>query len=402
MAPDPEKCDVKGCKVRGQDMKECAAPGCSKFVHLTCFVGIGLQYKNVPKLDGDLVACSKKCATAVKGKDKNAGDTRRSWDHDAKEPNGKTSASILMDWWTTQGKYSKYKGKDNEGKKKKEFAEDLARQMRQETTSTQRTAKQVQSRIKSMADKWRDTYDWTKNTGEGVRKEDQANGTNTFEEAVLKRCPYYYELESIMEDRASVRPLATNYDQRFDLSSVEGNDDEDEDEEEEMNDEQGVQSIMNGLPDTIVIDGDGTEPSEGAAAAPAAAPAPASSAKQKKPRKKKDGSVSDDSLYGGSSLAGVMEKLGDERKKFKKAKFSETRRHNTKMETIQERSLDLNVKQFELQQERAQVEHQQQTLAFKRELMDTYDKYTERGLSHEQMVRLVPELKEIIDAVGES
>jgi hypothetical protein len=30
-----------------------------------------------------------------------------------------------MDWWTTRGNYSTHRGKDNEGKTKKAFAEEL-------------------------------------------------------------------------------------------------------------------------------------------------------------------------------------------------------------------------------------------------------------------------------------
>jgi hypothetical protein len=59
------------------------------------------MFTGVPKLGGDLVACSKKCAVAAASKDKNGGDSRRSWDHDAKTADGPTSTSILMDWWTT-------------------------------------------------------------------------------------------------------------------------------------------------------------------------------------------------------------------------------------------------------------------------------------------------------------
>jgi hypothetical protein len=75
-----------------------------------------MMFTGVPNLGGDLVACSKKCAVAAASKDKNGGDSRRSWDHDAKNADGQTSTSILMDWWTTHGNYATYRGKDNEGK----------------------------------------------------------------------------------------------------------------------------------------------------------------------------------------------------------------------------------------------------------------------------------------------
>jgi hypothetical protein len=40
------------------------------------------------------------CAVATASKDKNGGDSCRSWDHDAKTADDPTSTSILMDSWT--------------------------------------------------------------------------------------------------------------------------------------------------------------------------------------------------------------------------------------------------------------------------------------------------------------
>ena len=53
-----------------------------------------------------------------------------------------------------------------------------------------------------------DTYDWTKNTGEGVKEIDPMS----FCDCVLKRFPYFFELEGIMSDHAGVQPLLTNED----------------------------------------------------------------------------------------------------------------------------------------------------------------------------------------------
>jgi hypothetical protein len=63
------------------------------------------------------------------------GDMRNSWDVDGlygrDDPN--TSMKILLDWWTTEGNYARYRGKNNNGKQKNEFAEELALKMRLET-----------------------------------------------------------------------------------------------------------------------------------------------------------------------------------------------------------------------------------------------------------------------------
>ena len=392
MAAAPEKCDVRGCKCAGQPMKPCAGPSCNKFAHTTCFVGvICVKFKDVPNLGGDLFACSKKCAVAATSKDKNGGDNRRSWENDSKVPGGMTSSAILLDWWTEEGNYSKYKGKDNEGKKKKQFAEELARKMREETTSTQRTWKQVQTKIDAMATRWREVHDWTQKTGTGLEEADKANGTQTLRQAVEKMCSYYYKLEPILWDRASTKPRATNYGLNFEDSS----DDDEGGEKEDDDDEAGVQSILEDLPDTIDIDG-GVAVEEVAAMPETndTAPPPPSATKTKKKRKASNASASDDSLYGGSSLAGIMAKLGEDRKTFKKARFKEIIRHNTKMETIQERQLDITQQQFQLRQ-------QQEKLSLTNSLVDTYEKYKAKGYSSAQMVRLVPALQDVIDAVEE-
>jgi hypothetical protein len=142
-----DKCGFRQCKILGHETKPCAGPNCNKLVHLTCYNGLQMMFTGVPKLGGDLVACSKKCAIAATTKEKNGGDSRQSWDHDAKTADGPTSTSILMDWWTTHGNYATYRGKDNEGKTKKAFAVELAKKMAQETTSQHCTAAQVQSKI---------------------------------------------------------------------------------------------------------------------------------------------------------------------------------------------------------------------------------------------------------------
>jgi hypothetical protein len=44
-----------------------------------------------------------------------------------------TSMRILLDWWTTEGNYSRFCGKHNDGIKKIQFASSLANTMTEET-----------------------------------------------------------------------------------------------------------------------------------------------------------------------------------------------------------------------------------------------------------------------------
>jgi hypothetical protein len=92
------------------------------------------------------------------------------------------------------GNYATYRGKDNEGKTKKAFAEELAKKMAEETTSQHRTAAQVQSKIDSTATQWRAAHEWAQATGAGLKERDLQENTTTFDDAVKKRCPHYFLL----------------------------------------------------------------------------------------------------------------------------------------------------------------------------------------------------------------
>lgn len=60
---------------------------------------------------------------------------------------------------------------------------------------------------------FKEATDWLANTGQGVTDE------ASIKEAVLKRCPFYYELAPVMTERASTRPILTSEDVDKDSSS---------------------------------------------------------------------------------------------------------------------------------------------------------------------------------------
>jgi hypothetical protein len=66
-----DKCCFRQCKILvGHKKKPCACPTCTKLLHLTSYNGLQMMLTGVPKLGGDLVACSKKCAVAAASKRK--------------------------------------------------------------------------------------------------------------------------------------------------------------------------------------------------------------------------------------------------------------------------------------------------------------------------------------------
>ena len=169
---------------------------------MNCYVHLHQNAKNGAPVPGDAVACSVKCAKAAKKSiESGAGDGRATWETDGK--NGPedplTSMQILMDWWSTPPNYEKYRGKNNSGQTKIKFAADLAEKMKRETVSEDRTAEAVAEQIRTIEKKWREAHNFAESeTGAGLQEHDPSS----FEEAVLKKCKYYYILKDIMIDRA--------------------------------------------------------------------------------------------------------------------------------------------------------------------------------------------------------
>ena len=67
---------------------------------------------------------------------------------------------------------------------------------------------------------------WVNNTGAGVKAKDESE----FEDYVRnKKCSYYFELEPIFRDHASINPSMTSEDLEIDLSHEKEEDDHDND-----------------------------------------------------------------------------------------------------------------------------------------------------------------------------
>ncbi len=110
----------------------CAAEGCDKTAHMMCYQGFVLKKHNeLETLPPGQVACTKKChlkafkAAKTAGKDPDGGNRKGDWDCDGLNglDDPKTSVKILLDWWMAEGNYSKFRGKNNQGIKEKQFAD---------------------------------------------------------------------------------------------------------------------------------------------------------------------------------------------------------------------------------------------------------------------------------------
>lgn len=166
------------------------------------------------EISGSSLFCSKNCLKKFL-KDQTS---RPSWTNDAapkkndgdEEEQKLSSADILLQWWLEPGNYAKFRGKGNNGIRKMAYAEKLASKMNQAKVRVKRDAKQVINKIKHIEDQFRRAHDFANTeTGAGIK---QNEGEKTFADAVMKICPYYYDLFDVMADRASAKPKATNYD----------------------------------------------------------------------------------------------------------------------------------------------------------------------------------------------
>jgi hypothetical protein len=75
--------------------------------------------------------------------------------------------------------------------------EEISKKIKQANILKIRKAPSVQIKIQVMEGSFREAHDWVNNTGVGVLERD---GQVTFEEAVKKRCMYYYDLVDVMSE----------------------------------------------------------------------------------------------------------------------------------------------------------------------------------------------------------
>ncbi|KAG9415328.1 hypothetical protein AC1031_008766 [Aphanomyces cochlioides] len=117
---------------------------------------------------------------------------------------GKSSMDVLIEWLSNETNYSRWKGSDrHSGTKKSVLASEIKRTM-MENGLLHRKAKDIMQKVSVLEQQYRSARDWLNNTGQGI--EDQA----TIDDEVKKICPYFFDLDSVMHDRASSEALATS------------------------------------------------------------------------------------------------------------------------------------------------------------------------------------------------
>jgi hypothetical protein len=114
---------------------------------------------------------------------------------------------VLIDWLSNEYNYSRWKGgPNNSGTKKHVIESEILSKLKHAGITTQWNSKDVITKIGSIEQQFHEAVDWLNGTGAGVTCE------SSLKAAILKRCPYYYELVGAMGDRAASKPLADESD----------------------------------------------------------------------------------------------------------------------------------------------------------------------------------------------
>ena len=213
---EPVNCHLKSkCKYEWQNPYACSH--CNHTIHVSCAVIIRRIFHSTAKkqkekeltFDDRDVICSKACYNKmVKGKlqvlARNAvpssAKVTRFWHNDG-PTDSINSLSVLMSWLTTEGNYSRWRGGDKFcGVTKKSLATSIVT-MIHDQVGVQRQQKHVINKITTIEADYRNASDWLGATGSGVECQISVR------EYVMKLCPFFYDLQDVMEDRASTKPL---------------------------------------------------------------------------------------------------------------------------------------------------------------------------------------------------
>ena len=135
-----------------------------------------------------------------------------------------------MKWLTTEGNYNMYRGgATSHGKGKLYWDNILNKQMKEAGIRKYRSPKAIKNKIMNIEDSFKSAHDWAGQTGAGLKDDNPGQ----FDDYVRKKCPYYFDLLHIMQDRATSRPQMTSDSLR--AGSDEDNDDDDDDDLIDLN-----------------------------------------------------------------------------------------------------------------------------------------------------------------------
>jgi hypothetical protein len=306
------------------------------------------------------------------------------------------SEAILILWLTTPGNYSRYRGgnKKNGGKGKIQYAEEIARKINAAGVRVKRDAVKVKSKIEHIESCFRSAHDFAfTETGAGLKEKDDATD---FNEAVLKKCPWYFDLLPIFQDRASAKPKMTS--DELDLSDSDEEDGRDEDDcgDDDDGDEYGDDDDGGGSSAGSVHsieDSSSPEPVPITPSLPFSGKKLGTGTKRfsaggsSRPLSVKKKSKGDDDVFVGGKGGDLKTLMAEANEHYKTKRFEEVVRHNKVLEDT-----------AKWKARNDEVEYKKNLLEYKFILLKRYrEMKDEMKMSKTQIFKQFPEMKEVVD-----
>ncbi|OWZ07756.1 hypothetical protein PHMEG_00019813 [Phytophthora megakarya] len=120
------------------------------------------------------------------------------------------SLSVVLDWFTTEGNYAKWRGETKQGQTKTILAVEICNVIKEKKIRAKRSPKGVITKVGKLENSYREAVDCLNNTGPGKTVE------GSFKEWIERLCPHYDILKEIMDDRSTTSPLSTSEGPDFD------------------------------------------------------------------------------------------------------------------------------------------------------------------------------------------
>lgn len=227
------KCHFKSCRCNRNIVPlPCLSSKCERVLHWSCFTSQVLHRlspevaNNITEMlePGKQVVCTLGCFKKFRQEEKQKEKAQKeavfgkqtatvtrvapNWDADgatgANDPNN--SISILLLWLSVASNFEKYRGKDNNGMRKIQFAAEVAALINKSGVVVQRTPKHIVNKIDYLIKQYKTALDWTQQTGQGVMEKGDIAG---YDNHVRKLCPYWDQLDPILSDRALAQAAAS-------------------------------------------------------------------------------------------------------------------------------------------------------------------------------------------------
>ena len=223
-----------------------------------------------------------------------------------------------------------------------------------------RSPKAIKCKISNIEDMFKEAHDWAHQTGVGVREEDPGQ----FNDYIKQKCPYYFDLIEVMQDRATARPQLTS-------DSIDGDDNNDDNDDECVIERSATPPI-----EMFVGVDDESVTSRSLVTVPSVP-----NSGRKKPAK------------------GRTKQDVDEFASIQMQAMTEAVRHHKRMEDLRQKELDCAQQEYEHKERISNLTVQQMELKLKLSQVEAYEKI--KGTLSTAVIKKFPELAEYIDSDSE-